>query len=280
MFRKLRVAAGTVVVVLLIVGPVVFAFHEHAQMPNFRVVREGVLYRCGQPTPAGLKRAFHDYGIKTVICLRDGRSSMDREAEALCGSEEVTFVRIPPTSWGDMGGSVPAEAGVKKFKEILNDPRNYPVLVHCFAGIHRTGVFTAIYRMEFEHWSNEMAIAEMRACGYSTLDDELDISTFLEQYRPDWKPPEPKAPPKSPDEMPRPQTRRGSHGSAVGTVLKKGTQLVSKQKRAASPFSLKKRVPHVQPGTPRPGRKTKSRPARPGATIPGGVAAWQRPGGA
>ncbi len=271
MSGKLRVATGTVIVVFLIVGPVVFAFHEHAQVPNFRVVREGVLYRSGQPTPAGLKRVFHDYGIKTVICLRDGRTSLDREAEAFCGSEEVTFVRIPPTSWGDTGGSVPAEAGVKKFKEILNDPRNYPVLVHCFAGIHRTGVFTAIYRMEQEHWSNEKAVAEMRACGYGTLDEELDISTFLEQYRPDWKPPEPRVPSKSPDDAPRPQTRRGSRTPSTATARQGG---------GLEPVSLKKQVPRVQPGTPHPGHKTKSRPARHDATIPCGAAAWPRPGGA
>jgi hypothetical protein len=42
--------------------------------------------------------------------------------------------------------------------------------------------------MEFEHWSNAEAIAEMKECGYSNLDKELDILEFLEQYRPSWMP--------------------------------------------------------------------------------------------
>jgi protein tyrosine/serine phosphatase len=66
----------------------------------------------------------------------------------------------------------------------MADPKNYPVLVHCFAGIHRTGAYTAIYRMEFEGWSNAKAIAEVKACGYTNLDDEWDILNYLERYRP------------------------------------------------------------------------------------------------
>ena len=42
--------------------------------------------------------------------------------------------------------------------------------------------------MEFEHWSNAEAIAEMKACGYTNLDEELDILGYMEQYRPTWMP--------------------------------------------------------------------------------------------
>jgi hypothetical protein len=83
---------------------------------------------------------------------------------------------------------VPVEEGVRKFRAVLNDERNYPVLVHCFAGIHRTGAYCAIYRMEYEHWDNVQALAEMKACGYTNLDEELDILGYLEQYRPSWMP--------------------------------------------------------------------------------------------
>jgi tyrosine-protein phosphatase SIW14 len=66
----------------------------------------------------------------------------------------------------------------------MDNPDNYPVLVHCFGGIHRTGAYCAIYRMEYEHWSNAQAIAELRAGGYKDLDDEWDLLGYLEQYRP------------------------------------------------------------------------------------------------
>jgi protein tyrosine/serine phosphatase len=57
------------------------------------------------------------------------------------------------------------------------------VLVHCCAGVHRTGAYCAIYRMEFEGWTNAEALAEMKALGYSNLDEEWDIRGYLESYR-------------------------------------------------------------------------------------------------
>ena len=58
------------------------------------------------------------------------------------------------------------------------------MLLHCFRGVHRTGAYSAIFRMEFEGWDNAAALAEMQALGYSTLDDEDDIRSYLERYRP------------------------------------------------------------------------------------------------
>lgn len=197
MLRILGVCLGTSIVLALIAGPVVFAFHQQAQIRNFRVVQPGVLYRSGQMTKEGLQRILNDYRIKTVISLRDGLTRQDQAEEEFCKSEEINFVRILPSQWGDIGGSVPVEAGVRKFRAIMSDSRNYPVLVHCFAGIHRTGAYCAIYRMEFEHWNNAEAIAEMKRCGYTNLDDELDILGYLEQYRPSWMP-QVEAPPPAP----------------------------------------------------------------------------------
>ena len=76
----------------------------------------------------------------------------------------------------------------------MADRNNYPVLIHCCAGIHRTGAYCAIYRMECEHWSNAQALDELHRFGYEHLYDEWDILTYLEDYRPSWKePPEPVA---------------------------------------------------------------------------------------
>jgi len=96
-------------------------------------------------------------------------------------------LRLPPLNWWAIDGSVPAEVNVRKFLEIMDDPNNYPVLIHCFAGSHRTGAYCAIYRMEYEHWSNEDAMDEMRAAGYLSIYDDWDILGYLERYRPRWK---------------------------------------------------------------------------------------------
>jgi tyrosine-protein phosphatase SIW14 len=178
--------AGVVVVVGLIVGPSVLASRQQSAMRNFRIVRDGVLYRSGQLSLDGLKTALHDHGIRTIISLRDGTRGPDRAEEEFCKREGYNFVRIPPRHWiGESeNDAVPVEEGVRLFRQTLADPRNHPVLLHCFAGIHRTGAYTAVYRMEFEGWTPTQAIEEMRACGYTAIDEETDVRGYMEGYRP------------------------------------------------------------------------------------------------
>ena len=193
MVRSLQTLVGLAAAVLLVGAPIAFTARQLKELRNFRCVRTGVLYRSAQLPLDGLKRVIHDYGIRTVVTLRDshdaGLTPPDVAEEEFCTQNEIKYLRLPPLAWEDRidpKGPAPVEPNVRKFLEIMRDERNYPVLVHCFAGIHRTGAFTAIYRMEFEHWTHAEALAEMRACGYTNLDDEWDILGYLERYRPVW----------------------------------------------------------------------------------------------
>lgn len=190
-------ALGVVLVLAIVVGgPVGYAAYRNANFRNVRVVKDGVLYRSGQLSQAGLERLLHDHGIRTVISLRDsegpGTKPTDAAEERYCRGRDIQFVRIPPRKFWAPDGSVPAEENVRRFLAVLDDPANYPVLIHCFAGIHRTGSMVAVYRMEYEGWSNAEALDELRACGYRNLDDEWDVLGYLETYRPRGKtiPPE------------------------------------------------------------------------------------------
>jgi tyrosine-protein phosphatase SIW14 len=256
MTRPLTALGGSLAVLAAIVGPPVYTLREQAQTRNFRVVREGVLYRSGQMTTDGLRRILNDYGIRTVICLRDGTTRQDQDEETFCDGENIWFVRILPGRWGDMGDGAPAEEGVRKFREVLAEPRYHPVLVHCLAGIHRTGIFTAIYRMEFEGWTNAQAMDEMRACGYVELDDHLDVTGFLESYRPTAQTSGAAPPPRS--EAPfrqRPLAVRNVTAKVTGT---------SRHKPAAADVTG---AQHRRPTQPRVCR-SRSRHARPAATVP------------
>ena len=51
----------------------------------------------------------------------------------------------------------PTEARVTQFLEIVNDPANQPVFVHCAGGRHRAGAMTALYRMTNEGWTPAQA---------------------------------------------------------------------------------------------------------------------------
>jgi tyrosine-protein phosphatase SIW14 len=193
MIRAIRFLLGLGVLSVIVGVPAGYAAYRNANLRNFGVVKPGVLYRSGQLSQSGLERVIHDHGIRTVVTLRDavveGERPPDWREEKYCRDQDIKYVRLRPREWhAELPGEpVPAEAGLKKFLEVMDDPANYPVLVHCLAGIHRTGAYMAVYRMEMDRWDNEAALDELRACGYRHLDDEWDVLGYLESYRPRWK---------------------------------------------------------------------------------------------
>ena len=183
--RLVRIVLGLVVAGIIVAGPYYYFQHRKAQFRNFHVVKEGVLYRSGQMNRDGFMRMVHDHSIKTVISLRfasnPNQLPPDVGEETLCNLIGLKHVRIPYRSWWPVHGTVPADKGVDQFLKVMRDPANYPVLIHCFAGIHRTGAYCAIYRMEFENWTKEQAMAEMKAHGYVV--EHPDVFAYLEHYR-------------------------------------------------------------------------------------------------
>lgn len=180
----LRTVFVITILAVLIGGPWTYIVLRDEAMRNFHVVEDGVLYRSGQLSLAGFARVVRDYSIRTVISLRDGDQDADQQEEKYCRRWGITHIRVPPRKWWASKGPAQAEQGLEVFREVMSDHANHPVLIHCFAGVHRTGAFCAVYRMDYQGWTNAEALAEMRRIGYSTLDGDWDLLTFLENYRP------------------------------------------------------------------------------------------------
>jgi tyrosine-protein phosphatase SIW14 len=162
--RQLARAIAGVAIVAAISGVtlVAYAALRPAHLRNFGTVREGVLYRSGQLSPTGLDRVLSEHPCRTVVSLRpfrDADSNADTWEEEVCRARGVKYVRIaPPEGHGEDGLDRMAEG----FLAVMDDPTNHPVLVHCLAGRDRTGTMCAIYRMEFDEWSNRNAADEMQ----------------------------------------------------------------------------------------------------------------------
>ncbi len=172
----------------IFVGPFLYRWAQHPHRRNFRTVKPGVLYRSGQLSLRGLKRVCHDHGIRTVITLRGayvaGQPHPDRDEEEWCRREGLFHYRLPPLPWNAANGPPPANDNVRRFLEIMDDPRHYPVLIHCFKGTHRTGTMCCIYRMEYDRWPLEQALRELEESGYETLDEDREVRDYLLRYRP------------------------------------------------------------------------------------------------
>ncbi len=168
----------------MVAAPALYYRSYSIEYRNLRVVEPGVLYRSGQMTVPRLEQVVHTLGIRTIVCLRGEKDATDKNEESWAKANKVEFVRIPPLSWSpDSTGVIPADANAAIFRKVMADPAKHPVLVHCFAGVHRTGIMCAIFRMDLQGWTSTEAVNEMRANGYTILDDHEDIQAYFAQRR-------------------------------------------------------------------------------------------------
>ncbi|MBX9622354.1 MAG: tyrosine-protein phosphatase [Gemmataceae bacterium] len=195
--------AGAAVLVAVVAGPPAALFRaQYAHAKRLREVTPGRFYRSGQMTAAGLTEAIGRYGIRTVINLQHdsahevadpylergwlGGPSGVRESE-LCDRLGVRYVQLAPDILPEPNDLSKMPPVVADYLRVLDDPAAYPVLIHCKAGLHRTGRLTAIYRMEYEGWAVGEALREMRANGYGygvASEGDKFVIQFLGSYVP------------------------------------------------------------------------------------------------
>jgi protein tyrosine/serine phosphatase len=110
-------------------------------------------YRGSQPVAEEFVK-LKSLGVKTVVDLRK-----DSVNEALRWARDagLQYINIPLTT-----KHAATEEQTAYFLNVINDPANWPVYVHCKGGRHRTGEMTAIYRITHDGWTAQQAYDEMK----------------------------------------------------------------------------------------------------------------------
>jgi protein tyrosine phosphatase (PTP) superfamily phosphohydrolase (DUF442 family) len=197
---RLRWLLGLVVAAAVVAVPAVHYRAGYVHARRLRVVADGKLYRCGQLPVAGFREAFDRFGIRTVVNIREedrdpllapdwlahdlGRKGTTTEAE-LCRACGVNYVQIDGGVLECPEGGRPA--AVDAFLRVCDDPANFPILLHCKAGRDRTGLLTAVWRMEYEGRTKAQAVNELRANGFVTYNATADnayLDKLVHRYRP------------------------------------------------------------------------------------------------
>lgn len=133
----------------------------------FRVSDE--LFRCEQPET-------HDatdlkaLGVRTILNLRHLHSDSK-------SFERAGFVLLAERMEADEVTVDQLVAALRKFRDA---PK--PVMVHCWHGSDRTGVFVAAYRIAFQNWTREAATDEFRHGGFGFHESYFpNLVTLLEK---------------------------------------------------------------------------------------------------
>ena len=193
----LRWTCGLLIAALLVIVPFVHYRAAFERSKRLREVTPGIFYRSGQLNAEGLADAVHKLGIRTVINLRDEapdpemqRSYFDWRTVAesnACKELGVKFIFIPPDLIPRRQIPAHRPVAIDRFLEVLDNPASFPILVHCRAGLNRTGVIVAVYRMEHDGWTPLQAWDELCANGFgefTSTDDNDYITQYVLTYRP------------------------------------------------------------------------------------------------
>jgi tyrosine-protein phosphatase SIW14 len=193
----LRWTMAGVIALLVTVVPLVRYRWVYRHSKRLREVVPGRVYRSGWMSAPGLEEAIRTLKIRTVINLMEDEEDPilfksyffggDIRESDLCKRLGVRYVLLKPDLLP--ANEVPAKQpeAIAQFLRLMDDPKTYPVLWHCRAGLHRTGIFTALYRMEYQGWTPLAAWEEMKANGfgeYNCFADNPYISQYLLTYKP------------------------------------------------------------------------------------------------
>jgi hypothetical protein len=79
------------------------------------------------------------------------------------------------------------------FFRLFDDPANSPVAMHCSGGRHRTGTLAALYRLEYDRWPIQRALAEMYSFNFGRPIPlhEYNLRSYVPRPRPEppqWQP--------------------------------------------------------------------------------------------
>jgi protein tyrosine/serine phosphatase len=129
--------------------------YKSLRWKNFAEVPSTHIYRSGQLSERQLEAAIERYNLRRVVCLNPDFADRER---ALCERKGVEFHLFAMPS--DGRGAMEQFTAVYR---LLNEQETKPILVHCNAGVARTGVAVALYRILHDGWTTEKALDELRS---------------------------------------------------------------------------------------------------------------------
>lgn len=163
---KSKTFRGSLILVLTIAILIsAFAYYQKKVRYNLVTISENKVYNSGVVAPDHLPEFLKSHNIKSVIDLRDGeeQTELNPETKKQVGAEENAINKISGVNYFNLPtDQIPQDTTVQKFLKIMDNPKNYPVLIHCHHGVGRSRLFSSIYRIEYENFSNEDARSQAR----------------------------------------------------------------------------------------------------------------------
>lgn len=177
---------GIVVLLVAAVFGAKYVYDMHINH-NFETITEGKVYKSGVIPPDEIADYVKKYKIKSIVDLRfpgTGDDVNNPEIPAELTAEKEAVAKIEGVNYFNNGSDqVPKQKNLDTFFKIMDNKDNYPVLIHCYHGVGRAEMYSALYRIEYENWTNEEARQGVRTLvKWSSFDDGKPKGEFLKAY--------------------------------------------------------------------------------------------------
>jgi protein tyrosine/serine phosphatase len=154
---------------------------------NFETITEGKVFKSGVIPPDEIESYVKKYHIKSIIDLRfpgTGDDFNNPENPDELTDEQNAVTKIKDLNYfNDGSDQVPNKENLIQFYKIMDNPANYPVLIHCYHGVGRAELYSAVYRIEYENWDNDEARTSTRfLTKWSSFDLGKPKGDFLHNY--------------------------------------------------------------------------------------------------
>jgi protein tyrosine/serine phosphatase len=178
-----------IVVSILVIGAIFWAknFYDYKINHNFKVISEGKVYKSGVIPPEDIADFVKEHNIKSIIDLRfpgTGDDVNNPEIPVELIAEKEAAAKIKGLNFFNIGSDqVPKPENLDAFFKVMDNKANYPVLIHCFHGVGRAEMYSAIYRIEYENWDRDEARKATRfLTKFSSFDIGKPKGDFLHSY--------------------------------------------------------------------------------------------------
>jgi protein tyrosine/serine phosphatase len=173
--RLTRRLAIMVLAAAAVAGACVVVTTRYVFRAVFAEVVPGQVYRTPQPSQRRLRGYIAQYGIRTVISLRGNDASEVVAEMDVCRELGVVHKSIALAT-----GDLPTPAQLHELiDDLLNSPR--PILLHCRAGVDRTGLGAALAVLLIQKAGLDAAMKQLPLI--RTNDEPDHVCDVLGQYR-------------------------------------------------------------------------------------------------
>jgi hypothetical protein len=178
MFTRRRLSIlGLCLLIAAVAGAL--TYRHHKRYKHLAIHDQGMVYRSAWLEPDVFREIIERHQIRTVLNLCEpnelGEQRCIDQRAAVRGSGARLIEMPMPAATID-----PADPAIGPFVELLGDPTNYPLLVHCQHGVTRTAKVLTMYDILYRGKTADESLAAMPLFGRDAY--SVSVQAFAQNF--------------------------------------------------------------------------------------------------